>query len=380
MSEPDFEKIRTENDTKMLADLPAIRRGERLDALISFAKAYLGMFAITDDCHDPASRVHMLANDELARAVLEGIAAALHADYPSPEQIGESIMKEQPYASGYVVLAGLEQLVKRDPQAFTDIPDRLLKAGLCFHYANPCAQPPRWLNQLLDERIDLVSEALLEMWLGMINLGTDYLPGYNQLYVDKAYRPLVAVTVLPLLQAWQDCRDKTMRELLHLALRFADRRQLLDLAEQQLQAEESMSVKRRVYWRATAFMLANDRHAQELSDYVGRSKERALRLLDFVYAAMQPGEGAQVELEPMALARLIRMIAPKFTPRQDAHGTLDEIERKVVWLFNTFEKQQGRATQDAMHWLQGVRVMRGTLRYFNALPAGMQAMSDSRTR
>jgi hypothetical protein len=371
MSEPDFEKIRTENDTKLLAELPAIRSGERLDALISFAKAYLGMFAITDDCDDPTSRVHMLANDELARAVLEGMVAALQEDYPSPAQIGESIIKEQPYASGYVVLAGLEQLATRDPRAFTDIPDRLLKAGLCFHYANPCAQPPRWLNHLLAERIDLVGEALLEMWQGMIQLGTDYLPGYNQLYVEKAYRPLVAVTVLPLLQAWQGCRDKTMRELLQLALRFADRQQLLVLTEQQLQAEEVMSVNRRVYWRATAFMLANERHAHLLSDYVGRSKERALRLLDFVYSAMQPGEGAHVELEPMALARVIRMVAPKFTPRQDAHGTLDEIERKVVWLFNTFEKQQGSATEDAMHWLQGVRVMRGTLRYFNALPTGM---------
>jgi hypothetical protein len=368
MSDINFEQIRAENDEKLLADLPAIRSGERFDALISFAKAYLGLFAIIDDCHDACLRVHMLANDDLADAALEGIVAALGANFPPPGEIGESIVREDHLPSGYIALAGVDQLAHRDKQAVTSLPDNLLKSALCFHYANQTALEPVWIDMLMEERIELVAEALLEMWQGMIRLGTDYLPAYNQLYTEKKYRRLVTLTVLRLLESWQDCRDKNTRELLQLALRYADHDQLLSLAEKRLQDEEHMSVNRRVYWRATAFLLSPAGHANALMDYVDRSKERALRLLDFVYSIMQEGDGQNIGLSAMTKAQLIRMIAPKFTPRVDAYGTLNEIERKVVWLFRSLEEHQDDAKREAIHWLQSVRVMRGTLRYFDALP------------
>lgn len=368
MPEPDFDKIRAENDARLLGDVSAIRNAARQDALISFAKAYLGMFSIIDDCDDAQLRVHILANDELAHAILDGMLAALHSDYPSPTVIGASIAREEHIPAGYVLLAGMDLLARRDMQALLDLPEPVLKSGLCFHYANPCSHTPGWPAELFRQRLPLVAATLLEMWRSMIRHGTDFLPGYNCLYVEPEYRELVRVTVLGLLETWQACRDKTTRELLQLAMRFADREQLLALAERQLQHGQDMSVNRQVYWRATAFILADDAHATQLAGYVERSKERALRLLDFVYATMQPGEGAAVQLRPMAMARLIRMIAPKFTPREDAHGTLDEIERKVVWLFDQFERGSGDDFTEALRWLQGVRVMRGTLRYFDALP------------
>jgi len=243
-----------------------------------------------------------------------------------------------------------------------------LHAAIAFQYANPCAYEHNWSEELYLHQPTTSAHALREFWLGVIEHGTDYLPGYNQVYGRKDMREIVRETVLPLLANWQNCRDRSLRELLQMALRFADREALRKLAHEKLQAEAGMGVNRRVYWRSTAFMLEPDRHDSALLDYVDRSKERALRLLDFTFNAMQEGEGCAVSLSPMAQAKLLRMIAPKFTPREDAHGTLDEIERKVVWMFRKLEKNSSAGAGEALHWLQGVRVMRGTLRYFNALP------------
>ena len=153
MAEPNFESIRAENDEKLLADIAAIRNAERMDALISFAKAYLGMFAIIDDCDDAQLRVHMLANDELAHAILDGMQAALQSDYPTPTVIGESIVTEEHIPSGYVLLAGLDLLARRDMQALLKLPEPVLKSGLCFHFANPCSHTPDWPGELFGKRL-----------------------------------------------------------------------------------------------------------------------------------------------------------------------------------------------------------------------------------
>lgn len=370
MSEQSFENIRKDNDTLLYADRGAIARGERLDALISFSKAYLGLFARIEDCDDPVLRVHMLANDELARSILEGMVRALPTlDIPSVHDIGKRVFEEEPYVIGYVVLAGVDRLSRVDPLQLFELPENVLQAAIAFQYANPCEHAHTWSENLYLQQPALSSQALKEFWLGVIEHGTDYLPGFNQVYGREDMRDIVKGTVLHLLEHWHNCRDRSLRELLQLALRFADRQDLCRLANDKLQQEDEMGVNRRVYWRSTAFMLEPDRHDLALQDYVDRSKERALRLLDFTFNVMQEGEGQAVSLSPMAQAKLLRVIAPKFTPREDAYGTLDEIERKVVWLFRNFEHSEGTDTDEAMQWLQAVRVMRGTLRYFNALPA-----------
>lgn len=369
MSDQSFEEIRVENDQLLLNDLKAIASGERLDALISFSKAYLGMFARIEDCDDPELRVHMLANDVLARAILDGMTAALTKnDLPSVQQIGKRVFDEEPYSIGYVVLAGMDRLSRITPNKIPELPDVCIHAAIAFQYANPCSHEHKWSEALYLQQEAMAATALKGFWLGVIEHGTDYLPGYNQVYSHKGMRAIVTNTVLSLLQHWHNCRDRSLRELLQMALRFADKDALRILAEEKLQDEANMSVNRRVYWRSTAFMLEPEKHSTALSEYVERSKERALRLLDFTFNAMQEGEGAVIELTPMAHAQLLRMIAPKFTPREDAHGTLDEIERKVVWMYRQLETDDRPGCVEAKAWLQGVRVMRGTLRYFDALP------------
>jgi hypothetical protein len=311
----------------------------------------------------------MLANEKLAHALLDGMTAVLEKpDLPTARQIGKRINAEEHYVVGYVVLAGMDRLARIAPHKIPGLPEDSRQAAIAFQYAIPCEHEHLWSEPLCLQQPQMAASALNNFWIGVAENGTDYMPGYNQVYSHKGMRPVVSHTVLSLLQHWDNCRDRSLRELLQMALRFADRGQLLELAEEKLQGEAYMGVNKRVYWRSTALMLDPERHRAELAEYVERSKERALRLLDFTFNAMQPGEGNDVELSPMAHAQLIRMIAPKFTPREDDHGTLDEIERKVVWMFGKLHDKDCSDCAEAISWLQGVRVMRGTLRYFDALP------------
>ena len=59
--------------------------------LIPFAKAYLGMFYVIDKALAEEDKVKLLANTELAEAVLAGFVAILNREgLPSVEQIGHA--------------------------------------------------------------------------------------------------------------------------------------------------------------------------------------------------------------------------------------------------------------------------------------------------
>ena len=92
----DFELTRRENDEQLLPQLESIRSGENFHALIPFAKAYLGLFYVIDSELAAVEKIQLLANKELAEAVLDGFkASVLRDDIPTVEQIGEAMAKQK---------------------------------------------------------------------------------------------------------------------------------------------------------------------------------------------------------------------------------------------------------------------------------------------
>jgi hypothetical protein len=106
-SEYTFTQARKDNDERLLGRLDDLRRGEDMQVLEPFARAYLGMFYEIDDRIDPQKKVAMLANSEVASAVMEGFISSLHRnDIPPPYEIGECLSQDESIPVGYVVLAG----------------------------------------------------------------------------------------------------------------------------------------------------------------------------------------------------------------------------------------------------------------------------------
>ncbi|UCE90187.1 MAG: hypothetical protein JSW10_05050 [Pseudomonadota bacterium] len=348
---------RYENDVSLLPQLDDIRCGKAVDALARFAKAYLGMFLEIDNSLPPCERVYELVNDSLGDAVLAGFVALLndqrHSGVP---QIAATHLAGDSDAAGFVILAGADLIARRSIDEVLALPNATLEAALAYSVVNNTYESDRWVVPLLVARPAVVRASLGALWDSLTSAGASHLPALS--LVLREAPQLGGQLVLPVLQRWHNFDKRTLRWLLLAALAHADRAQLAVVAAGALTQQQSMELRCRLYWLATAFLVAPQEYGAALAGFAGRSKEKILPLLDFSLAAMSPSDGAPQRLAPTALGQLIRIVAPKFPPQRDGFGDPCDNTLKVLRLFYQLAESDGAARHRVVQDLRDVRVMR----------------------
>ena len=348
---------RYENDVNLLPQLDDIRCGKAVDALARFAKAYLGMFLEIDNSRPPCERVYELANDSLGDALLAGFVALLNDQrHPGASQIAAAHLAGDSDAAGFVVLAGTDLIAGRSIDDVLALPDATLEAALAYSVVNNTYESDSWVVPLLVARPAVARASLGVLWDAFTSAGVSHLPALS--LVLRETPQLGGQLVLPVLQRWHNFDKRTLRGLLLAALAHADRAQLAVVAAGALTQQQSMELRCRLYWLATAFLIAPQDYGAALAGFAGRSKEKILPLLDFSLAAMSPGHGAPLRLAPAALGQLIRIIAPKFPPQQDSFGDPCDNTLKVLRLYFALAASDAVAGHEIVQHLRDVRVMR----------------------
>jgi hypothetical protein len=350
---------RHHNDMTLLPRLAEIQHGQAVEVLARFAKAYLGLFLEMDNSIPPAERITILASPTLAAAVWQGTQVVLQQGHmPTAPTIAASLLREQPLDIGYVILAGMYHCSAAAPAAVLQLPAPTLSAAVCFYYANKTGLPTHWLEQVIAQRQALLATTLQEFWLYLIDHGIDYLPGLMPVLQAPANQPIARAVVLPILSHWHHCRCKVLREILLAALQVADQQEFRRVATTALANWNPQEPARYALWLGAAYLLDPDNTAPTLTEYLGRSRERILPLLDFVVLALQNDTAARYQLSAAALALLLRNIAPKFTPQEDPHGNLCDNTLRVMYLFYRLASSTDPHTAAVVTQLAQVRVMK----------------------
>ncbi len=375
-----FAATRRENDAAFLGRIEEIRAGAPLDVLERFAKAYLGLYFQVDNALAPWARIHELAHDELAQAVLEGFAAgiAIHTP-PTPEHIASSPDHET-NALAFVTLAALDRFATQDIERLLALPRATLRAALCFSLRHDSYHHDHWIAPLIEHQPHTVAEALKRYWGACIKTGTRCLPGFTLAFGETGHLSIALELVQPLLAQWRDCDHRTLRTLLSFALRYTDHTSLRPIVHDALKTTPPTQPVRQTYWLAGAFMLDPITHAQTLASFAGRSKEKLAPLLDFVLQVLAPGTpGPALKPDPVTLTHLLRIIAPAFPPQENHHGVLSDDTQDVLTLFYILDGLDGGEIANPLRELRRVRVMgpyRGVLDYIAAGPHGHGASTD----
>jgi hypothetical protein len=358
-SEPKFTEVRTRNDETLLPEISAVRAGESVHALEQFARAYLGMFMNIEVELSPIERVGMLANAELADAVLQGfIAVATRVPLPDAEEIAVARARGSEHPLNFIALAGMDLLAEQDMSAALALPEDRLQSLLSFYFASTAELENSWYPKLVEQRPDSVAGALSIYWGVLIDRGAAYLPGLLPLLQEQRAAPIMSTLSLTLLQRWKQCRLKLLVELLNVGFRYAETGRLRQLVEKMLADQDGVNVKKTLLWMTSAYLLAPAQHEQQLIDYCQASKEKILPLLDFVFRVLQPGPGNPVQPAAHTLAVLLRIIGPKFPPKLVGGEPDDSISQKVLWLFHELGQQSAEEAHAEIAWLRSARVMR----------------------
>ncbi|MEJ2361036.1 MAG: hypothetical protein P8Z75_06360 [Gammaproteobacteria bacterium] len=353
----DHEVTRLENDRTLLPKIEAIRRGEDIESLERFAKAYLGMYLDIDNNIPPRERIVILANPELAKAIEQGFEAVLdHGQFPTEAEIADAMMDEQAHAIGYILLAALDLFSDQPRFVISALPDSTIRSALCLHYATKTELRNKWFDQILQTRQSQVAIALTAFWSQLIARDCDHLPGLYQIIHQQQFDAISREVVLPVLAQLHHCRKAVLRDLLQAAIRVCDRSELLQICTAALDTWNRADPARYMLWLSSAFLLQPEHYTQPLAEYCGFSKEKILPLLDFSVLVLQGDQARPLGLSASALATLLRVIAAKFTPQYDRYGNLCDNTQKVMYLF--YRLAMTDEAQAAIHQLGQVRVMK----------------------
>jgi hypothetical protein len=355
----DHEGTRVENDRNLLPKLAEIRNGHNKESLERFAKAYLGMFLDIDNNIPPHDRICILANETLAQGVLQGFEAILvQGEFPDEAAIADAMMDERPITIGYILLAALD-LFGDDPRySVKHLPATTIRAAICFHFAAKTELHDRWFIQVLQQRPNEVADAISPFWRQLLARDCDHLPGLYQFISHPQYDEISRRIILPVLADLKHCRKRTLRDLLHAALRVCDHTELLTICENALSHWNRADPSRYILWLATTFLLQPGKYDMLLADYCGRSKEKILPLLDFTVMVLLTDDQQRLPLHADTYTLLLRIIAAKFTPQLDRYGDLCDNTQKVMYLFYRLAMARDADTAAAIKRLGLVRVMK----------------------
>lgn len=349
------ERARLENQPLLENRLEAIRQGTALDALEPFAKAYLGMFYDIDSNVAADARIYLLVNAPMVGPITQGLVKTLQQQtFPRPAEIAEALSTETQLGLGYIALAGFDLFINQGGKPEQLSPETL-QAIICFHYANSTYHADDWLLGLLQNNPEIAAEAYIQFWRALRAKGFAYLPGIQAILENDDLLEIRKRVIVPAAAMMRNNRPKELARLL-LAAFSADATQgLYDTACEVLMLEQEVGIRQQVYWQATAFILEPVTRSNILSGFMGQEKIKILPLLDFISWVLNEN---QERLSGEAIAELIRIIAPKFTPQTDSYGNLSDISQKVAWLFYLLAVKNTLPTMQQTKKLKRVRVLK----------------------
>lgn len=358
----DFELTRFENDEKLLPQLAAIKTAENIQVLIPFAKAYLGMFYVIEKELPEKEKVKLLANNELAEAIFDGFLSSLNLnELPSIENIGAAIAEKKEFQEGYVILAGLDLVAKNSLEDIPKLDEGIVEKGIGFHFSNNSGYHDIWFDYLLAEHKHRVVSALSKYWVAMLKNKVTYLPGKNLVLGDKPDVEITQSCILPMLNNWHNCKEKTLVQLLHLAFKFSEKNEFLTVCEQALKNDTNLNERTRLYWITSAYLMSPEKYFARLSNYVGRVKLKVMPLLDFVILIMKDEGRVNIKLDAKIIVQLLRMIAPIFPPQHHVYGALGALDinsKNVLLMFYFLVSTKDTDATNEIKSLRKARVMK----------------------
>ncbi len=357
----DFEQARSSTHEKLVDRLDELAQGKDVKSLESFAKAYLGMYLDLDKALLPDERVMLLADDDILESIWSGFDAVLNSrSLPAPEAIARKYAEDQRMPEGYIALAAMDRQIRRhdDDVAIVEVDDDVIESLVCFHYVDRNELQNRWMDYVIQHRPTLFSDALLRFWRTIQDYGVERYPGFREVLSKQEFEQVLQGLVLPVLQTIRRINKKLLLPLMLSAFRYVSHQDLLHTCRTHLASSEYMPVVHHVYWLATAYLLAPDEYEAMLFDYVGRTREKALPLLNFIEPVIRDADNTGLDISAGMLAKLLYMIAPKFRPGRDQFGRLDDNVQKIVWLFDLLGQDHSQQARLAVQRLRRIRVMR----------------------
>ena len=294
------------------------------------ARAYLNDFSDVQG-ETPQDRLRFLLGHEdgLHAAALAGLRGVIdREDLPTDTEILRLTVRGQLHLLAYPFMVGLEELLKHTETSDFHLDEAQKRLALAIHFAvwrlphsANLGRPPRWLEMLVAQDPNTVSEVWGRCARAKLQQGEGVLPDAYELAHKPDFAPLAQVAVVRLLEGFPvRCKVRQLSILsswLRAACLHADQRRFLELIETKL-AYTSMNAGQRVYWLVAGLFASPADYADRLESYVSGKGRRIQRVAEMAVDTHAVPQALRDRWDVTVLEKLIRLIGPYSVPPPSA--------------------------------------------------------------
>lgn len=306
---------------ELTAHFSAVRSGTAPpDVMHKLALAYSGRF--TDiRAETPLERVQEILAGSLDEAVsaIAGIEATItRTDLPSVAEILEADLESKEHFLRPACLLGAEVAYARNSNSPLAWTDDLIRRLVAFRLTDGTGDVPAWYNLLAECRPRIVAEVLGAFaHQRLLHRAEQSITGLWPLAREARQAELARLVIPPLLRNFPvRARPAQLRrlntELLPAAIRHVQTNDLKAIINERV-TMEFIDSGQRIAWLVAGLRFAAHLRSRQLSQLVGKSRVRALRLGDTMDAQADHASSLP-RLPAAAMGRLIEMLAPVTTP------------------------------------------------------------------
>ena len=294
------------------------------------ARAYLNDFSDVQG-ETPQDRLRFLLGHEdgLHAAALAGLRGVIsREDLPTDTEILRLTVRGQLHLLAYPFMVSLEELLKHTEISDFHLDEAQKRLALAIHFAvwrlphsANLGRPPRWLEMLVAQDPNTVSEVWGRCARAKLQQGEGVLPDAYELAHKPDFAPLAQATAVRLLQGFPvRCKVRQLPILsswLQAACLHADQRRFLELIETKL-AYRSMNAGPRVYWLVAGLFASPADYADRLESYVSGKGHRIQRVAEMAVDTRAVPQALRDRWDVTVLEKLIRLIGPYSVPPPSA--------------------------------------------------------------
>ncbi len=316
----------------------------------------------------------VLSDDDASDAVKAALRAlgrvVEESTIPSLAQLIEFKQEGKMYRLAYPVLAGLDDIGRREGAFPGSFSDDWLRSALGLHYLTVVMNKgmPRWVGTLLDAKSRLVSETLAEVLTAQIRGRCDY-EDHHLLSLDtNRHAGVLNEVVSKLLNAFPARGTKRhlakLRTILEIALHHLPRGQLREVVERKLTLG-SMDTAQRTTWLGVGLRAWPRCFTARAVSFLADKRDATVRHLADAWAS---GNGRAQFSPPSAGIRdvflLVRRFGSRYAPEWMSRHSRAEVEAGRAFIVSEEEEVHQKTSALIKH----------CIRYLSREPEASQAL------
>jgi hypothetical protein len=327
---------KAKNVQLLTPELEDLRVGRRPGYLAWAAQEYF----LRTDAQRPAGveRIIYFTDEVISEAILAGWRHIVTREVVGVDAqlLGQAVGKNETYGVEWAVLAGLDQLLAREPLPdISTIPIvvaiAILKSSWMLQDAAKRKQFERWALHRLNVDPAGGAAQLLQFWCAAVDADATHLESLGRLGEYDSARGAVADALDALLHARRSMPAALLRSALRDAAKLLDSKRLLACAEAAL-ADTAIVNEPRLIWSFVAFALDPRAHAAAILSEHG--PDGGARLSDELRGHYMGAVGAFAAIGPAVRAErgavIVRLVGPSQSPDEDERTRRGEGTSELV--------------------------------------------------